>query len=85
MTLFKNEKQKPYCWVFKFFQKKSNYLDFILKNVQFTHPKIACPQSVAFMLCYAMEAFLQIKFSIKHKIYEPELDYLSNTCDSMES
>lgn len=37
------------------------------------------------MMFYAIEAFLQIKFSIKHKIYEPELDYLSNTCDSMES
>lgn len=34
------------------------------------------------MMFYAIEAFLQIKFSIKHKIYEPELDYLSNTCDS---
>lgn len=57
----------------------------MLKNLQFTHLKIVCPESVAFMLFYATEAFLQIKFSIKHKIYEPELDYLSDTCDSMES
>lgn len=66
------------------FQKKSNYLDFILKKCSI-HSSENSLSPVSGFHAVCMEAFLQIKFSAKHKIYEPELDYLSNTCDSMES